>query len=89
MTHALPLPELAGGVFFYLFIYLHFKMCTGCGAGADLVMEAAKAAALLKIFYKLPTSTHSKATRNWKFFYYTHTSPFQTPRVLKSFSDKL
>jgi hypothetical protein len=34
-----------------------------------LVMEAAKAAALLKIFYKLPTSTHSKATRNGKFFY--------------------
>jgi hypothetical protein len=38
-----------------------------------LVMEGAKAAALLKIFYtfsqvNLP-STHSKATRNWKFFY--------------------
>jgi len=38
-----------------------------------LVMEAAKAAALLKIFYKFPQvnppSTHSKATRNCKFFY--------------------
>ena len=75
-------------------------MCTGCGAGADLVMEAAKAAALLKIFYKLPTSTHSKATRNWKFFYYPYIARnisenlwenlhFQSPRVLKSFSDKL
>ena len=38
-----------------------------------LVMETAKAAALLKFFDKFPQvnppSTHCKATRNWKFFY--------------------